>query len=124
MLRILFLLLLVAALIGGGLLLYSPEGRSLIDRATIAFTRAKNHWYHERGAPLPGTPDLAKLDARLAAQGLKARRADFPAHLQARFGARNLDGEGRTLPALRHLPDLPMVRAAWAEAERGRPAGA
>ena len=32
--------------------------------------------------------------------------------------------EGRTLRPLRHLPDLPLVGAARAEAERGRPAGA
>jgi len=71
MVRTLLLLLLVAALIGGGLLFYSPEGRQLMDRATIAFTRAKNHWYYENGEPIPGTPDLAKLDERLTAQGLQ-----------------------------------------------------
>src|SRR4029079_1754888 len=54
-----------------GLLFYSPEGRQLMDRATIAFTRAKNHWYYENGEPIPGTPDLAKLDERLTAQGLQ-----------------------------------------------------
>lgn len=70
MLRTLLLFLVVAALLGGGFLLYSPEGRELLDRATIAFTRAKNHWYYSRGTPIPGTPDLAKLDERLAANGL------------------------------------------------------
>jgi murein L,D-transpeptidase YafK len=71
MLRYALLLILIAALIGGALLLYSSEGRQLIDRVSIALTRAENHWYYRRGRPLPGTPDLAKLDQRLAAQGLE-----------------------------------------------------
>jgi len=71
MLRYALLPILIAALIGGALLLYSSEGRQLIDRVSIALTRAENHWYYRRGRPLPGTPDLAKLDQRLAAQGLE-----------------------------------------------------
>ena len=71
MLRYALLPILIAALIGGALLLYSSRGRQLIDRVSIALTRAENHWYYRRGRPLPGTPDLAKLDQRLAAQGLE-----------------------------------------------------
>jgi len=71
MLRTLLLLILVAALIGGGYLFYSSENRQLLDRASIAFTRAKNLWYYTSGEPIPGTPDLAKLDRRLGAQGLQ-----------------------------------------------------
>ena len=71
MLRYALLPILIAALIGGALMLYSSEGRQLIDRVSIALTRAENHWYYRRGRPLPSTPDLAKLDQRLAAQGLE-----------------------------------------------------
>jgi murein L,D-transpeptidase YafK len=71
MLRHLLLLLLIGALIGGGLTLYTPAGRQLLDRASIALTRLENRWYYRDGRPLPGTPDLDKLDARLAAQGLQ-----------------------------------------------------
>jgi murein L,D-transpeptidase YafK len=71
MLRYALLPILIAALVGGALLLYSSRGRQLIDRVSIVLTRAENHWYYRRGRPLPGTPDLAKLDQRLAAQGLE-----------------------------------------------------
>lgn len=70
MLRQLLLLLLIGALIGGGLALYTPEGRQLLDRASITYTRWQNHWYQQSGLPLPGTPDLAKFDDRLKAQGV------------------------------------------------------
>ena len=63
--------LLVLALIGVVLALLSPEGRQLLDRASIALTRLENHWHYRKGQPLPGTPDLARLDARLAARGLE-----------------------------------------------------
>jgi murein L,D-transpeptidase YafK len=42
----------------------------LLDRASIAYTRWQNHSYYQSGLPLPGTPDLAKFDDRLRAQGL------------------------------------------------------
>lgn len=71
MLRYALLLVLIAALIVGALLLYSSEGRQLLDRVSIALTRTESHWYYRRGQPLPGTPDLVKLDQRLAAQGLE-----------------------------------------------------
>jgi murein L,D-transpeptidase YafK len=64
-------LLIVLALIGVVLALLSSEGRQLLDRASIALTRFENHWYYGKGQPLPGTPDLARLDARLAARGLE-----------------------------------------------------
>ena len=68
--RTFLLLILVAVLIGGGYLFYSSEGRQLLDRATINYTRWQNNWYHRDGLPLPGTPDLARFDERLKAQGL------------------------------------------------------
>jgi murein L,D-transpeptidase YafK len=71
MLRRAFALLLLAALFGGGLIMFSSDGRQLIDRAGIALTRIENRWHARNGRPLPGTPDLARLDARLAAQGLR-----------------------------------------------------
>jgi murein L,D-transpeptidase YafK len=70
MLRQALLLLLIVALVGAGLFLLSPEGRQLIDRVTINLKRAENQGYWRVGKPLPGTPDLAKFDARLAEKGL------------------------------------------------------
>ena len=51
-------------------MLLTPDGRQLLDRASIAYTRWQNHSYYQSGLPLPGTPDLAKFDDRLRAQGL------------------------------------------------------
>ena len=42
----------------------------MLDRATINYTRWQNNWYYRDGLPLPGTPDLAKFDERLKAQGV------------------------------------------------------
>jgi murein L,D-transpeptidase YafK len=64
-------LLIALAVFSGASLLLSRDGRQLLDRASIAFTRLSNNWYYRNGKPLPGTPDLAKLDARLEAKGLK-----------------------------------------------------
>lgn len=41
------------------------------DRAQMALRHINKQVYHLRGWPLPGTPDLAHLDERLAAKGLK-----------------------------------------------------
>ncbi|XSG82075.1 MAG: L,D-transpeptidase family protein [Methyloligella sp. ZOD6] len=62
---------LVAAVIGATLYLASPEGRQLLDRVWINATRVEHRSLWQAGRQLPGTPDLAKLDARLAAKGLK-----------------------------------------------------
>ena len=71
MLRYAVLLLLVTGAVAGVLFLMSPEAQRLIDRATIAFTRLDNKRHVGMGAPLPGTPDLAKFDERLQAKGLQ-----------------------------------------------------
>ena len=63
-------LLLVVALLGAGIMLLPSEGRQLLDRASIAYTRWQNHSYYQAGLPLPGTPELAKFDDRLKTQGL------------------------------------------------------
>ena len=63
-------LLIIVALSGAGYLLLTTDGRQLLDRATINYTRWQNNWYHRDGLPLPGTPDLAKFDERLKAQGV------------------------------------------------------
>ena len=70
MLRQALTLLLIIALSGAGYLLLTSDGRQLLDRATINYTRWQNNKYHRDGLPLPGTPDLAKFDERLKAQGL------------------------------------------------------
>jgi len=63
-------LLIIVALSGAGYLLFTSDGRQLLDRASIAYTRWQNHSYYQSGLPLPGTPDLTRLDDRLKAQGL------------------------------------------------------
>ena len=70
MLRQALALLTVVALSGAGYLLLTSDGRQLLDRASINYTRWQNNWYHRDGLPLPGTPDLAKFDELLKAQGV------------------------------------------------------
>ncbi len=65
------LTLLLLGLIGAGFyLLLTPGGRQLLDRVAINWTRAEYRALHRAGEPLPGTPDLARLDERLAAKGV------------------------------------------------------
>jgi hypothetical protein len=64
-------LILIIALAGGGYYLLTPEGRQFIDRVRINMTRAEYHALFRSGESLPGTPDLARLDERLAAHGAK-----------------------------------------------------
>ncbi len=64
-------LLILALLIGAVLFALAPEGRQTLDRVRINAMRAEHQARWRAGQPLPGTPDLARLDDRLAAQGLK-----------------------------------------------------
>ena len=63
-------LILIIALGGAGYYLLTPKGRQLIDRIHVNITRADNLARFRAGAPLPGTPDLARLDHRLSAHGV------------------------------------------------------
>ena len=63
-------LLLVIALAGAGYYLFTPGGRQFIDRVRINMTRAEYHARFRAGETLPGTPDLARIDERLAAVGV------------------------------------------------------
>ena len=63
------LVLLVILAVGGWYLL-SPDGRALLDGLRIKWTRWENQSHYRSGQPLPGTPDLARLDERLAAKGV------------------------------------------------------
>jgi murein L,D-transpeptidase YafK len=63
-------LLFVIALAGVGYYLLTPEGRQLIDRVRINWTRSDYQARFRAGERLPGTPDLERLDERLAAQGV------------------------------------------------------
>lgn len=69
MLRQALTLLIIVALSGAGYLLLTTDGRQLLDRATVNYTRWQNNWYYREGQPLPGTPDLARFDDRMKAQG-------------------------------------------------------
>jgi murein L,D-transpeptidase YafK len=63
------LTLLLVGLAGAGVyLLLTPGGRQLLDRVAINWTRAEYKALHRAGKKLPGTPDLARLDQRLAAK--------------------------------------------------------
>ena len=64
-------LILIIALAGAGYYLLTPHGRELIDRVTINLTRADYQARFRSGATLPGTPDLDRIDQRLAAHGVK-----------------------------------------------------
>ncbi|HYJ58763.1 MAG TPA: murein L,D-transpeptidase family protein [Methyloceanibacter sp.] len=63
-------LILVVALAGAGYYLLTPEGRQQIDRLRINMARAEYQALFRAGKQLPGTPDLAQLDQRLAAHGV------------------------------------------------------
>jgi murein L,D-transpeptidase YafK len=63
-------LILIIALAGVGYYLLTPEGRQQIDRVRIDMTRAEYRALFRAGEMLPGTPDLARLDERLATQGV------------------------------------------------------
>ena len=58
-------LIVIVALFGAGYLLLTSEGRQVLDRASINYTRWQNHRYYRDGLPLPGTPDLAGLAIQL-----------------------------------------------------------
>lgn len=71
MFRHLLVSILLLALVGGVYFLFTPQGRQLIDRVHINMTRAEYKALSRAGKPLPGTPDLARLDARLQAAGVR-----------------------------------------------------
>ncbi len=79
MVRLLFVSILLAALVGGAYYLFTPEGRQLIDRVTINWDRKENRGHFRAGRPLPGTPDLNRFSARMAAAGVKR---GMPIHLR------------------------------------------
>ena len=64
-------LIFVVALAGAGFFLLTPEGRQLLDRVRINMMRADNQARFRSGLALPGTPDLARLNARLATKGVR-----------------------------------------------------
>ena len=68
--RQLFTLIFIVALAGAGIYLLTPEGRQLIDRVRINMTRSDYQARFRAGETLPGTPDLARIDERLAAAGV------------------------------------------------------
>ena len=61
--------IIVIALGAAGYYLLTPAGRELIDRAHNHLTRSDHLARFRAGETLPGTPDLARFDERLAAHG-------------------------------------------------------
>ncbi len=66
-----FLLFVLALGAGAFYLLLTPGGRQLLDRIVINATRTEHRWRFRESTPLRGTPDLARLDERLSAAGVK-----------------------------------------------------
>ena len=64
-------LVLIVAIAGAGYYLLTPEGRQQIDRARINWKRAEYRSLFQAGETLPGTPDLARFEERLAAAGVR-----------------------------------------------------
>jgi murein L,D-transpeptidase YafK len=62
--------IIVIALAVAGYYLLTPQGRELIDRAQIYLTRSDYKDRFRAGEPLPGTPDLNRIDQRLASHGV------------------------------------------------------
>ena len=63
-----FVLLVV---VGAVVLFALPDRRQQLDRFWVNFTREANGFRYRTGRPLPGTPDLARLDERLQAKGVQ-----------------------------------------------------
>jgi murein L,D-transpeptidase YafK len=64
--------ILVLTLIGAGIYLMTPHARQQIDRFHINIQRVENKALHSAGKPMPGTPDLARLNERLASLGVQS----------------------------------------------------
>lgn len=64
--------ILILTLIAAGIYLMTPHARQQIDRLQINMQRAENKALHSAGKSLPGTPDLVRLDERLASAGGQA----------------------------------------------------
>ncbi|HEY8275694.1 MAG TPA: murein L,D-transpeptidase family protein [Methyloceanibacter sp.] len=71
MLRFIFNLVLLLAIVGAGLYYFYRDDQQLIDRARVSLTREAYSVMHRHGITLPGTPEYAKFDARLAEKGMK-----------------------------------------------------
>lgn len=70
--RRLFLILLVLLIAGAGALAFGGHSAyQLLDRARLASRHLNPLLHYSLGYALPGTPDLARLDDRLAAKGVK-----------------------------------------------------
>ena len=123
------LILLIILALGGWYLLL-PDGRAFLDRMRINWTRWENQSRFRSGQPLPGTPDLARLDERLAAQGIKLGvpiylrifKLDSELELwsgQHRHGVRPLHGVHQHDPGLALIITRPPRVRGRATVERG-----
>jgi murein L,D-transpeptidase YafK len=71
MLRFLFNLILVLAIVGAGLFYFYRGDQQFLDRARVNLTREAYSVIYRLGLTLPGTPDYDRLDARLAEKDVK-----------------------------------------------------
>jgi murein L,D-transpeptidase YafK len=70
--RVILLAVLAIVLLGGGAVIIREGGlHRTIDRVQIAMRHLNRRLHYGLGWQLPGTPDLAALDARLTAKNLK-----------------------------------------------------
>ncbi|HUU24171.1 MAG TPA: murein L,D-transpeptidase family protein [Methyloceanibacter sp.] len=79
MLRRVLISVFLVALACGAYFLLTPQGRQLIDRVVINWDRADHKALHRAGKPLPGTPNLSRLAARLDRAGVKP---GVPVHIR------------------------------------------
>ncbi len=79
MLRLLIVAILAVTFVGGAYYLFTPEGRQLIDRATINWDRKEFRGHFRAGRPIPGTPDLSRFAARMDEAGV---RPGMPVHIR------------------------------------------
>ena len=98
----------------------SPTGTPSRSRPSACAGWRRRAWARRS----PARPISRDLPGRLAAHGRRARRADLHPHLQARVRARAVAEARRSLPALRHLSDLPLVGQPRPQAPGGRQPGA
>ena len=94
-LRFLVLIIVLIAGAAAGFLALVPHDSR--DAAFISLQRHYRVWLASLGKPMPGTPDLGRLDARLAEKGLLA---GAPIFMRIDFDKNAVIGAKRTTPIL------------------------
>ena len=117
-------LLLIAVLVMGAALVlpFLPGGQYFLDRVERKARMGWHQVFYRWNRPLPATPRLKKLKARLSEKGLKLGTPIFMRIFKKRSQAGNLDQGQEKLQALCLLSDLLLFGTPWSQAKTGRPA--